>query len=102
MNDRKMKKWLPFSSLIEQKDYIRDIKQKKLADKMPLISEDQIATINQILANYQQEIVEIVFYKDSIIQSIKGQISTINAIKKYLVIGSKIIQFSSIIEIKKI
>lgn len=102
MSDRGMKKWMPFCSIIEQKDYLNKMKQDKNNVELPILSEDQQTEINDLLSNYSSEMVNVSYYKCGKILNKKGIITQINRIDKYIKINSSLIKLENIIFIKKL
>ena len=52
MSDRGMKKWAPFSSLIEQSTCLEEMRYQKNKIEKPLISIEKAREINEILTNF--------------------------------------------------
>ena len=55
MSDRGMKKWAPFSSLIEQSTCLEKMRFEKNKIEKPKISNERAEKINAILSNYKGE-----------------------------------------------
>ena len=62
MSDRGMKKWAPFSSLIEQSSVLNEMFYEKNKKAKPQISSERASKINQILSNYGGEKIKIKYY----------------------------------------
>ena len=52
MNDRGMKKWLPFSSLVEQGKYLEKMIYEKYKIERPQVFNEQARKIDQTLREY--------------------------------------------------
>lgn len=100
MSDRGMKKWMPFNSLVEQKQYLRQMKQDINKIEPPLLSEDQTEDINNILCNYHGEVVEVHFFKKNKNFSIMGKITKIDKSAHCIVINNMLINVSTITFLK--
>lgn len=100
MSDRGMKKWLPFNSLVEQKQYLRQMKQDINKAEPPLLSEDQAEDINNILCNYHGEVAEVHFYKKNKIFSVMGKITKIDQNVHCIVVDNMLINVSTITFLK--
>lgn len=99
MSDRGMKKWAPFSSLIEQSTCLEKMKYEKNKIDKPLISSDRAEKINQILVNYAGQEVEIKYYYDGYIYTIITTIKRIDKEYKKLVLPSGTLSFKDIIDL---
>lgn len=102
MTDRGMKKWLPFNSLIEQKEYIRQIKESKKNELLPDLSEDQISQVNHLLTNYDGQMVNISYILDSKKSNIVGYIKKVDTINGFIIINDKKINIKNLTNVKKI
>lgn len=102
MSDRGMKKWMPFSSLVEQHSYLNKMKSTKSNVEKPMLSEDQQSEINNLLVNYNNELIEISYYKGGKILNINGFIKKIDYIDKCIQINHMQIKLENIIFIKKL
>lgn len=100
MSDRGMKKWMPFNSLIEQKQYLRQMEQDINKTEPPLLSEDQAEDINNILCNYHGEVVEVHFYKNNKNFSVMGKITKIDQSAHCIVINNMLINVFTITFLK--
>ena len=75
MSDRGMKKWAPFSSLIEQSTCLEEMRYQKNKIEKPLISIEKAREINEILTNYHgQEL--LITYQSSVFQIWIKRVST--------------------------
>jgi hypothetical protein len=99
MSDRGMKKWAPFSSLIEQQGELNKIKKQKQRIEMPILSEEEIQNINFALANYRKQIVELTYFKNGEIRTISTKLTQISVENQSLKSIDGVILFASIIKI---
>lgn len=100
MSHRGMKKWAPFSSLIEQQGQLNKTKKIKNKIEMPILSEEEISEINNALINYQGQTVNLKYYKNGSIILVKTKLNDINAENQSLKTSDGIVYFVNIIEIK--
>ena len=100
MSDRGMKKWAPFSSLIEQATCLEQMKYQRNKIEKPILSEDQIEKINFVLQSYKKgEMVKIKFYHDGYLYEINTTIKRIDLENRQLILENGNLEFSSIIDI---
>lgn len=100
-NERGMKKWAPFSALIEQEEILNKMMEKKYESKDTEISEDQIYEIEYLLNNYHNQEL-IIQYFDNDFKTLQGKIDKIDTTYQTLRIGRKIIKINSIKSIKEL
>lgn len=100
--DRGMKKWAPFSSLIEQSTYLEKMHYQKNKKDKPQISSERASKINEIFQNYHGELLEIHYFYDGYIYSIKKTIQRIDSLNKRLIFDNGTLPFSAIIDIEQI
>ena len=79
--NRGMKKWAPYKSLNEQADFINKMYYEKHKIEKPKISSDVADDINEILTNYQNELLTITYFDDGYVYSIDARIYKIDIIK---------------------
>ena len=102
MSDRGMKKWAPYSSLIEQATCLEEMKYQRNKIAKPLLTEDQIEKINYVLQSYKKgEAVKIKFYSDGYLYEIETAIKRIDLENKVLVLENGKLKFENIIDIDK-
>ena len=101
MSERGMKKWAPFSALPEQNAFIKRAKELHQKEIEPTISEDQIAEIEFILNNYDNECLEVTYFNKKTLH-IYGYITKIDPINGVIKINNTSIKITAIknIEIK--
>ena len=101
MSDRGMKKWAPFSSLIEQSTCLEKMLYERNKIEKPSISQDKAEEINRILSNYHKQEVVITYYFDGYLYTIKTRIKNINLNEKCLYLPEGKLPFGEIIEINE-
>lgn len=101
MQDRGMKKYLPFSSLVEQKEYLDKMLYEKRKIDKPKISTEQAEKINYILKNYiKGEIYNFSLYVDGYLYNYKGTILNINLNKRLIYFKDFYLPINAIINIE--
>lgn len=100
MSDRGMKKWAPFSSLIEQSTCLDKMRYEKNKIDKPLISNEQAEKINNILINYQGQYVEIKYFYDGYLYTITTKIKRIDKEFKKLILENGKLDFKDIIDME--
>ena len=92
-------KWAPFNSIMDGKIIINQILKENNKISKPILSDDQLNTLNNnIIESYNNKsLININYYSNGNIFNIKGIINFININNKYLIIKTKKIYFSQII-----
>ena len=102
MSDRGMKKWAPYSSLIEQATCLQEMKYQRNKIAKPILTEDQIEKINYVLQSYKKgETIKIKFYSDGYLYEIETTIKRIDLANRVLVLENGKLKFENIIDIDK-
>ena len=102
MSDRGMKKWAPYSSLIEQATCLQEMKYQRNKIAKPILTEDQIEKINYVLQSYKKgETIKIKFYSDGYLYEIETTIKRIDLENRVLVLENGKLKFENIIDIDK-
>ena len=78
MSDRGMKKYAPYSSLVEQATSLEKMRYQKNKIEKPKISSDLANKINFILKNCKGEILDIKFFYNGYIYTIKSALIDVN------------------------
>lgn len=99
MSERGMKKWAPFSSLIEQSTCLEKMRYERNKIDKPSISNDRANKINEILRNYHGQEIKIKYYYDGYLFEIKTTIIKIESTQRALVTSKGIIPLSNIIDV---
>ena len=101
MSDRGMKKWAPYSSLIEQATCLEEMKYQRNKIAKPILTEDQKDKINYVLQSYQKgQIVRIKFFNDGYLYYISSVIKRIDLENKKLILEQGKLDFTNIIDIE--
>ena len=100
MSDRGMKKWAPYSSLIEQSVVLEQMFYEKNKKAKPSISNERATKINQILSNYAKQDVKITYYYDGYIYQLITKIKRIDTLNRKLILDDGNIPFSEIIDLE--
>ena len=100
MADRGMKKYLPFSSLVEHAKYIKQAIYEKNKESKPELTPDEEEKINRILINFKPNI-EYYFklYLDGYIYYVKSKILKVDKEKKQISFEDTIINFDNVLDI---
>ena len=100
MSDRGMKKWAPYSSLIEQATCLEEMKYQRNKIERPILSEDRKEKINYILQSYQKgQIVKIEFFNDGYLYFINTTIKRIDLENRKLILEHGKLDFINLIDI---
>ena len=103
MNERGMKKWAPYKSLIEQEKYLKKAHQDNEVIARPVISSDEADKINEILVNYHGEELEVSYWRNDKINTISTILVKIDPVNKKIVLPErKTIYFNELISLKRI
>ena len=103
MNDRGMKKWLPFDSLTNTNKMKHEISKKKIKIEKPILSEDQLNQLEIIIkeAFFNKDLVEIHYYTNNNILTKKVNIISIDYNKKLILLSDNTkLYYKQIINIK--
>lgn len=96
-----MKKWAPYSSLIEQATCLEEMRYKRNKVDKPILESDQIEKINYVLSNTRKgEYLNIKFYYDGYFYKVSSQLKRIDVENKILVLEDGKIKFDQIIDIE--
>ena len=102
MSDRGMKKWAPYSSLIEQATCLAEMRYKRNKVDKPTQTPDLIEKINRSLTNYRGGPIKIKFYYDGYFYEINKEIKRIDVENRKLIFDSGKLNFSQIVDIEEI
>ena len=99
---RKMIKWKPFNTLLKYKDILDIERNRSLKDK-PVIMEDRVIKIDNILKNVNENtLVKVKYFNKGILFYITGNIKKVNEIEKYILINNTRIYYKNLIDIEAI
>ena len=89
MNDRGMKKWLPFDSLTNTRKMKHELSKKKIKIEKPILSEDQLETIEEKIleAYFNKDVIKIYYYFNNNILIRQEKIKSIDNNKKQLILS---------------
>jgi len=101
MTERGIIKWQPFDSCYSSSKIIKDINSKKNKVNFPILSEDQLYSIEEKIftALHLNEIIKLEYFFDGKILNITGKINYIDSNQKKLIINNKKIYIKQIINI---
>lgn len=99
MSNRGMKKWAPFSSLVEQSTVLEEMFYEKGKQEKPSISSERAAKINQILTNYHGETLRISYYYDGYVYQLVSPIKRVDTYNRKLIFEERNIAFTNIVNI---
>ena len=99
---RKMVKWKPFNTLLKYKDILDIERNRSLIDK-PIIMEDRIVKIDNILKDVKENtLVKVKYFNKGMLLNITGNIKNVNVIEKYILINDTRIYYKNLIDIEVI
>lgn len=96
---RKMVKWAPFVSLKEQTIYLNKLKQERLKVSRPLLSEDEMNAINDVLVNYSGQKLNITYYDQGFVKEIVTTIRKIDPYQKKVITPEVELSFDDLIRL---
>ena len=100
MSDRGMKKWSPYSSLIEQATCLEQMKYQRNKIERPILTDDQKEKINYALQSYKKgQIIKIKFFHDGYLYEINTSIKRIDLENHVLVLENGKLDFINIVDI---
>lgn len=99
MSDRGMKKYAPYSSLVEQATSLEKMRYQKNKIDKPRISSDLANKINVILSNCRGELVEVKFFYNGYIYSIKSILKDVNMTKRIAIFNDGEIPLKDILDL---
>ncbi len=84
MNDRKNIKWMPFDSLFDSKEVVKEIIQDKKRINFPILSNDEEENIEEEILKYYyaNDLINITYYKNGYLYKKKLLITKIDKINK--------------------
>lgn len=100
MSDRGMKKWAPYSSLIEQATCLEEMRYKRNKVEKPILTQDRMDKINLALQNYRGGPIKILFYYDGYFYNINREIKRIDLENRQLIFEKGKLKFSQIVDIE--
>lgn len=100
MADRGMKKWLPFSSLVEQGSFLDKMIYEKNKIEKPRVSVEQARKIDRLLKEYDGSNIEMKIYVDGYLYKYYGKIEKIDVSRKQIYLEDIHIPIKNIIDIE--
>ena len=100
MADRGMKKRLPFSSLVEQQEYLNKMLYEKNKIARPLVSIERARKIDNILKLYPSTTLNFKLYIDGYLYTYLGKILRIDKNKKIVYFDEFFLPIRDIIDIE--
>lgn len=97
---RRMIKWKPFNTLLNNRDINEIIMIRNKVEK-PIIMEDRISEIDNLLkvAIKENKEIKVKYFDKGELKYINGNIRNINTIEKYILINSIRIYFKNLIKV---
>ena len=99
-SDRGMIKWAPFQSLKEQAVYLKRMRDERHKIEKPIILQDKIEEINEVLSSYHGEEVCIQFYQCGLIKFERGEITRMDPYQNRIHINEKDIPLKDVLDIE--
>lgn len=99
MNDRGMKKWLPFSSLVEQNEFLEKMIYEKNKIKKPRVSVEQARKIDLILHEHKDIPLTFKIYFDGYLYTFRAKFEKIDIVHHNIYFKDFYIPISNIIDI---
>lgn len=101
MSDRGMKKWLPFSSLVEQGETLKKMLYEKNKISKPLVSIERARKIDTLLKDYNYlDTLHLTIFFDGYLYEVNKKIVRIDLNKKIIVFDNYFIKINDIIDIE--
>ena len=101
MSERGMKKWAPYSSLIEQATCLEEMKYKRNKIEKPVLEDDQIEKINYILSNIKRgQSLKIKFFYDGYFYNIESVFKRVDVENHQLILEDGKLNLSQLIDIE--
>lgn len=95
-----MKKWAPFSSLIEQATCLEEMRYERNKIEKPVLTQDQKEKINYVLQSYEKDQrVTIKFFNNGYLYTITSTIKRFDIDNQQLILESGKLKLSKIIDI---
>ena len=101
MNDRGMKKWAPYASLIEQKGSLAMMRHERSKVKRPHISADQAELIERQLVAYDGSALTITFFDDGFIKTCRTKIIRIDPLLRQIECEERRIAYKDILSLQE-
>ena len=101
MSGRGMKKWAPYSSLIEQATCLEEMKYQRNKISKPILTDDQKEKINYALQSYKKgQLIKIKFFNDGYLYVVNTSIKRVDLENQQLVCENGKLKLSDIVDIE--
>lgn len=102
--DRGMIKWMPFNSVVSNKEVLASIIKEKAKVNKPIMSDDEKSVIEEAIidAFYMQNKVNITYYKNGYTHEYNGTIKKIDSSNKLIYLTNCRLLFNQIIKVTEI
>src|SRR5574344_2648697 len=101
INERRMKKYAPYQSLVDHTPAVELMKREKLKCEKPIISQEQAESIDYILTNYEEGTsILFTYYENGFIKKMVQQITKIDLNKRMIFGSEKNFKFNQIINLE--
>ena len=100
MSDRGMMKWAPYRSLVEQSEFLEQMRYEKNKKSRPVLTEDRVEEINRVLQSYHGEVVSITYYSDGYTYLLKTKIKRVDVENQQLILPEGKLKFRDIVRIE--
>ena len=102
--DRGMIKWMPFNSVVSNKEVLASIIKEKAKVNKPIMSDDEKSVIEEAIidAFYMQNKVNITYYKKGYTYEYNGTIKKIDSSNKLIYLTNCRLLFNQIIKVTEI
>lgn len=91
MHNRDNIRWAPFNSVINGNDVIKEIREEKSHFKKPILSEEQIADLEEriIISYNEQSEIDIIHYRQGKAYKLHGKVTKLDSNTKKITINYK-------------
>lgn len=99
--DRGIVKWLPFNSLVSNKEVLYKVLKDKGKQTRPILSDDEISYIEKSIidAYYTKDTIKITYYKNGYLYEEYGNVKKIDSPNKLIYFNNLKLLFNQIIEV---
>lgn len=99
--DRGIVKWLPFNSLVSNKEVLYKVLKDKERQTRPILSDDEISYIEKSIINayYTKDTIKITYYKNGYLYEEEGNVKKIDSPNKLIYFNNLKLLFNQIIEV---
>ena len=88
MSERGMKKWNAYKSLPEHDPAVRGTMNERYKVPRPMISSEEAEIINEILVNYQGELLDVEYYRNGELHNLTDTIKKIDTYSRKITFTS--------------